>query len=290
MKKLLLIAILMLHTCASYSQSTSFMFEETKRRYLLYLPESYDPEKYYPLVYNFHGGGMTAVEQMYYTRMNRAADKYQFIVVYPAGIKSDWNVGFEMSYLKGTNDVGFIKSLTDTLKKKYRIDSKAIFATGLSRGGFFCHRLAAELPDVFAAVASVGGPLPDSVKYFIKSARKIAVMQVHGTADKVVDFEGKPGAYGSALATFNYWMVHNGLDSKNVKTRSLNANRKDATSVTIDEADGKPAGVALIRIQNGGHTWPGSDPFNIGYPLGNTTSDIDINEIMWQFFIKYKKQ
>jgi len=41
-----------------------------------------------------------------------------------------------------------------------------------------------------------------------------------------------------------------------------------------------------MEVWGGGHTWPGRDPFNIGYPLGKTTNDLDINEYMWDFFKK----
>lgn len=60
---------------------------------------------------------MTATEQMFHSRMNQTTHKHGFIIVYPSGINADWNVGFEMSYKNGTNDIGFIQALTDTLKK-----------------------------------------------------------------------------------------------------------------------------------------------------------------------------
>lgn len=213
MFKLLITAVLLTTAITVSGQVKSFQFEGVKRKYLVYLPASYqaNTSQSYPLVFNFHGGGMSIAEQMLYTRMNEAADKHHFIVVYPSGIKQDWNVGFEMSYQKGTNDIGFVKAILDSLKQEYRIDAKAIFASGLSRGGFFCHRLAAELPDDFAAIASVGGPLPDSVKYFNRSDKKVSVMQVHGTADEVVRYDGKTDAYASAATTFSYWESRNGL-------------------------------------------------------------------------------
>lgn len=268
------------------AQSMSFLVGQQKRKYILYLPKGYKATKTYPLVYNFHGGGMTAAEQMFYSGMNLTADKHGFIVVYPSGINADWNVGFDMSYKNGTNDVGFIQALTDTLKKNYSVNSKAIFATGLSRGGFFCHRLASEMPEVFLAVASVGGPLPDSVKFYNHSVRKVSIMQVSGTDDKIVAYNGKSRAYSSAISTFDYWVAHNKLPAHTQKNKSFNSNKKDGTSVSIKEVKDDFSSVVLVTIINGGHTWPGSDSFNIGYPLGRTTNDLDINEYMWDFFKK----
>jgi polyhydroxybutyrate depolymerase len=292
MLRLLFTAALLLAALTVSAQLKPFEFEGTKRKYLLYLPASYaaNPSASFPVVFHFHGGGMTVVEQMFYSRMNEAAEKHNFIVVYPSGIKQDWNVGFEMSHQKGTNDVGFIRALLDSLKKDYRIDAKAIFATGLSRGGFFCHRLAAEMPDDFAAIASVGGPLPDSVKFYHRTEKGVSVMQVHGTADEVVKYDGKANAYASAPATYSYWLTHNKLPVQKESKKVLNANKKDNTSVTIQEVNDKGITVSLVTVENGGHTWPGSAPFNIGYPLGNTSADIDINEVMWSFFHKNRKR
>jgi len=287
MKKIILVLFVILGSVRTVAaQSTSFLFGQQKRKYILYLPKGYRATKTYPLVYNFHGGGMTAAEQMFYSGMNLTADKHGFIVVYPSGINADWNVGFEMSYKNGTNDVGFIQALTDTLKKKYSINSKAIFATGLSRGGFFCHRLASEMPKIFVAVASIGGPLPDSVKFYNQSAVKVSIMQVSGTEDKIVAYNGKSGAYSSAISTFDYWVAHNKLVTHTKKNKSRNSDKKDGTSVSIKEAKNDSSAVILVTITNGGHTWPGRDPFNIGYPLGKTTNDLDINEYMWDFFKK----
>lgn len=291
MLKLLITAVLLTTAITVSAQVKSFQFEGVKRKYLLYLPASYqsNPNHSYPLVFNFHGGGMSIAEQMLYTRMNEAADKHNFIVVYPSGIKQDWNVGFEMSYQKGTNDVGFVKAILDSLKQAYRIDEKAIFATGLSRGGFFCHRLAAEMPDDFAAIASIGGPLPDSVKYYHQGDKKVSVMHVHGTADEVVKYDGKTNAYASASDTYSYWAIRNGLATKKENKYVFNSDKKDSTSVTIQEVSDKKNTVSLVTVINGGHTWPGGIAYNIGYPLGNTTRDIDINEIMWGFFSKNRK-
>ncbi|WP_242929581.1 extracellular catalytic domain type 1 short-chain-length polyhydroxyalkanoate depolymerase [Pontibacter vulgaris] len=291
MLKILITAVLLTTAITVLAQVKSFQFEGVKRKYLVYLPASYqsNTNHTFPLVFNFHGGGMSMAEQMLYTKMNETADKHNFIVVYPSGIKQDWNVGFEMSYHKGTNDISFVKAILDSLKHEYRIDDKAVFATGLSRGGFFCHRLAAEMPDDFAAIASIGGPLPDSVKHFHQTDKKVSVMQVHGTADEVVKYEGKTDAYESALATYSYWVTRYGLEGQRENKKYFNSNKKDSTSVTIQEVSNEKVSVSLITVQNGGHTWPGGVAYNIGYPLGNTTRDIDINEIMWRFFSKNRK-
>lgn len=269
-----------------FSQAKSFNHEKEKRRYIIYLPQAYHTkaDKNFPVVFNFHGGGMTMTEHMFYTGMNETAEKNEFIVIYPQGIRQDWNVGFGMSYKNGTNDVGFVDTLLNSLLKEYRIDKHRVYATGLSRGGFFSHRLAAELPERFSAIASIGAPLPDSVAVFHKNKIMVSVMTIHGTADSIVHYKGKEKSYFSAAETYQYWNKHNNIENSAEVTETIDNLKNDSTSVIIRTKVHNGISGILVSINNGGHTWPGRHPFNIGFSLGATTQEIDINEILWKFF------
>ncbi|QKY04286.1 hypothetical protein G3257_19840 [Janthinobacterium lividum] len=291
----LLISLLVL-ACTSLpvlAQVSSLVHKEEKRRYIVYTPEAYQsqPQQNFPVVFNFHGGGMSMAEQMLYTQMNKTAERHRFIVVYPQGIKQDWNVGFGMDYLAGTDDVGFTQAILSKLKQDYRIDDKRVYATGLSRGGFFALRLAAELPQQFAAVASVGAPMPEPVRQHHQQKDKVGMLLIQGTADKVVLYEGKAASYLSAEDTFAYWRRHNGIDGAVPAARLLPTVPGDDTQVThVEQGNGTGgAGVALLTVKEGGHTWPGADAFNVGLPIGKTTRAIDANEVMWEFFSQHRR-
>jgi len=277
------------------AQVASLTHNDVKRRYLVYTPPSYasDAQKAFPVVFNFHGSGMSMAEQMLYTQMNRAADRHRFIVVYPLGVKQDWNVGFGMSYLEGSNDIGYTEALLAQLKRDYRVDSQRVYATGLSRGGFFALRIAAELPHLFAAVASVGAPMPEPVVQHQDKAgqpgQPVGVLLVHGTADQVVAYEGKPGGYLSAQDSYGYWVKRNGIEASAARRRTLDGDRSDGTDVAmVEQGDGRYS-VALWTVNGGGHTWPGADPFNVGLPIGKTTRDIDGNDVIWEFFARHRR-
>jgi polyhydroxybutyrate depolymerase len=295
MKRLIAILLLACSAAPAPAQVKSLVHKDDKRRYLVYTPASYaaQPHKAYPLVFNFHGGGMTMAEQMLYTQMNRAADRHGFIVVYPAGIKQDWNVGFGMSYLDGTDDIGFTAALLARLKQDYRIDGGRVYAAGLSRGGFFALRVAAELPQLFTAVASVGGPMPEPVIRHHEQAGTVGVLLMHGTADQVVAYGGKGDDYLSAQASYDYWLKRNGGAQAPESRRTIDADRGDGTEVVwieqpVQQGDARRS-VALATIREGGHTWPGADPFNVGLPIGKTTRDIDANEAIWEFFSRQRR-
>lgn len=286
MKTSILSILLFTISFSSVGQTKGIKVNGEVRRFTMYIPKSIDSSKAAPLVLNFHGSGMTAVEQMLYTKMNEAADKYRFIAVYPQGQENNWNVGFEMDYDKGSNDVAFIRVLIEKLKNNYNIDEQAIFATGLSRGGFFTYRLAIEIPNLIAAIAPVGAPIPNKVKAKHSCKEKMAVLLAHGDDDGIVIYNGKDSAYLSVDDTIDYWINHN-QNSQEAILEEIDT-QNDNTSVLIKRFSGTKS-VVLIQIKNGGHTWPGANDFNIGLPLGKTTHDISFNDIMWNFFDKNRK-
>lgn len=297
----IMLAASALYSAPILAQEKPLLHKEEKRRYIVYTPKSYasNPDKKYPLVLNFHGGGMTMREQMLYTQMNRSADQFDFIVVYPQGLgnvgKQDWNVGFGTSYQEGTDDVGFTDTLLNQLEKDLRIDSARIYATGLSRGGFLCQRLAAEMSHRFAAIASVGASLPVPVEKHQKplaAKNPIGVLIAMGTADQVVAYAGKADGYLSAQASYDYWIMQNTGKAKNaaLETRqAFNRDPNDGTEVEIVESRDSAYRVSLVSVINGGHTWAGADAFNIGLPIGKTSNDINLNEVIWDFFQQHRR-
>ncbi len=54
------------------------------RKYLLYVPSSYDPATATPLVISMHAGVTWPAHLMNLSRWNRLADENGFIVVYPS--------------------------------------------------------------------------------------------------------------------------------------------------------------------------------------------------------------
>lgn len=69
-------------------------------------------------------------------------------------------------------------------------------------------------------------------------------------------------------------------------TTVINKDKNDHTSAEIREIKAGDKYITLISIENGGHTWPGTEDFNIGLPIGRTSKEIDFNEYMWEFFNK----
>jgi polyhydroxybutyrate depolymerase len=134
-------------------------------------------------------------------------------------------------------------------------------------------------------VASVGALLPDSVAHYHKKQGDVGVLLVMGKADQVVNYKGKPGGYASAQDSYHYWKMGKAGSDKLTKIDNL---PHDTTSVEILESAIGSKSIVLVSIENGGHTWPGADDFNIGLPIGVTSHELDINEYIWAFFSRQK--
>ncbi len=220
--------------------------------------------------------------------MDVVADTAGFITVYPDGISNAWNVGFGFgAYFTGVDDVGFVNALIDTMMAHYSIDVNSVYATGMSNGGYLSNRLACELPNRIAAIASVTGPMTDSTHAYCNPARKVPVMHIHGTTDPVVNYNGMMQSLG-AVELVDFWSQHDGcpVTSTDVPYADINiadnctAIRKNYLPCT----DGSE--VVLIEITNGGHTWPGAA---IDIPsYGNTNRDFSASGEIWNFFRKFK--
>jgi polyhydroxybutyrate depolymerase len=180
----------------------------------------------------------------------------------------------------GVDDLGFLRAILATLDTEYNIDASRVYATGNSNGAFFAQRVACEMADVVAAVASVSGTMPDALAGSCQPARPISMMLIHGTDDYVVPFNGQPGRFLGVPATFDLWRHIDGCTENFISAQM--ADRADdgmrVQQIIANEcAEGTE--VVLIAVHGGGHAWPGGS-----YIDRMTTQDIDASAAMWQFF------
>jgi len=271
-----------------HAQTFSFVHDGNTRNYIVHLPPTYNATNSYPLVFNFHGYTSTGAQQQAYSLMDQVADTAHFIVVYPDGLSNAWNVGFGITpYFTGVDDVGFVNALLDTMIAHYNIDVDAVYATGMSNGGYLSNRLACELPHRIAAIASVTGPMTDSAKAYCNPGRKVPVMHIHGTTDPIVNYNGMMQSL-SVNELIDFWGNYNGCNATSTNVVYPNTSLTDNCTATrknyIPCTDG--AEVVLIEITNGGHTWPGAAIDIMMY--GNTNRDFFASGEIWNFFRKFR--
>ena len=189
------------------------IYNEIKREFILYIPSSYNSNQKQPLVFNFHGYGSNANEQMNYGDLRAQADANGFVLVHPEALddiagKSYWNIGGWSVSLH--DDIEFIENLINLIMDKYSINSERIYSTGMSNGGFFSFHLACNLPASFAAVASVTGSMSYETFDSCNPRKPTPVMQIHGSLDVTVPFEGNDILnMKSIMDVMGYWQTNN---------------------------------------------------------------------------------
>lgn len=259
----------------------SLLHDEAYRHYRLYIPPAFADEVNLPLVFNLHGLTSNAVQQEFYSKMNEVSDTAGFIVCYPDGLNNMWNSGFNPN---STDDVGFIDVLIDELLDKYNIDLNRIYTCGMSNGGYQSYYLACELPNRFAAIASVTGTMFPAVYNSCAPNRSIPVLQIHGTNDGTVLYNGSSTAT-PIEQVIQFW-VENNLCTAAADTMAIaNIDTTDLSTAQLikyGNCDDNSA-VHFYKIFDGEHTWPGA-AIDL---LGITNYDFNGSEVIWNFFKQY---
>jgi polyhydroxybutyrate depolymerase len=267
------------------------------RLYRVHVPRNYTAATPTPAVLSFHGFGSNEKEQENLSQMSAQAEARGFIAVYPRGLNQNevagttdprgentrgWNAGICCGppQLSRVDDVAFVDALLADLDTRVCLDTKRIYATGLSTGGFFSYRLACERAGQIAAIAPVAG-----MQGFepCSPVRPVSVMHFHGTDDQFIRYEGGSasyvsGPYPSVQASVASWLERNGCTGGTSKTHD-----QGDSSCSTSTPCGQGTVVTLCTVQGGGHTWPGGlIPPELG--LGHTTQHLSATEQMWRFF------
>jgi len=283
---LMLFIFFFLSNSGNAQMNAAFQFDGQNRSYIVYTPVSYIPGNPVPLVFVLHGLTQTGQAIMNVSNFNAIADTANFILVYPDGISNSWNINANLPGASTTNDIGFIEALIDTISANYTIDQNRIYSCGFSAGGFMSHMLACKSTKCFAAIASVAGTMTDSVYNTCTPAFHLPVLQIHGTSDNIVNFNGSLGNK-SATDVVDYWKSFNGCNAAPIITSLPNTSLLDFSTVQL--LDYSPCLndnlVQMLKVNGGGHQWPGTS--NLLGGLGTINMDINASAEIWKFFRGY---
>lgn len=260
---------------------------EQTRRYLLYIPESYDGTTAMPLVFSFHGFASWPAQQRDMSSWNRLADEHGLIAVYPqgTGLPLRWTIGGPFVAEDAPDDPAFIAQLLDTLMAELCLDAARVYATGLSNGGGMSHLLACTLADRIAAIGTVAGAYIDPDNG-CQPARPVPVITFHGDLDPIVPYNGGdsgPFAFPAVRDWAQAWGERNAC----ALITQTDAVPPDVLSTVSYEDCAGDASVIFITIHGGGHTWPGSPLILPEAIVGLTSDAVDASEAMWAFFTQH---
>ncbi len=249
----------------------------------------------------FHGGGGSA--ERTFDGGNNLKDlalQQGFVAVFPNAVDGNWTDG-RISTSGGPDDIAFVRAMIQTLNDRFGVDPNRVFATGISNGAIFNHKLACDAPGLIRAVAPVAGNIPQSLISSCSPSTGTPLMMFNGTEDPLMPFFGGRPEIDSMLRaigrtagedqmvsspdTAAFWAARNGCGSASDVTLPDVAG--DSTTVT-QTVYSCPAGtqVSIYRIDGGGHTWPGAEGRERRL-TGAISRDIDASSTMLQFFRSY---
>ncbi|HEX6869628.1 MAG TPA: PHB depolymerase family esterase [Micromonosporaceae bacterium] len=247
-----------------------------------------------PIVLALHGNLGTGDGMRTLTHFDRVADANGLIVAYPDGYRRSWadGRGATAADQAGVDDVAFLAAVLDTIRRDHPVaDRTRAFATGMSNGAMMAHRLGCDLADRVVAIAPVAGGMPVAVSAGCRPVRPVAVLDIQGTADPLVPYQGGevtvPGTGGqrgellSATRTATRWARLNGCAGV-ATTGSVPDRAEDGTRTTSQSWCG--GRVQLYTVDGGGHAWPGGLPYLPARIIGPTAEDFDASELIAAFF------
>ncbi len=286
MKQLYALLFLALSFAANAQQefTLTMNYQDSTRSFIVHLPPQYTAGSSLPLVFNLHGYGSNASQEIFYTRMDLTANTNGFICVFPDGLSNAWNSGFGGTgpYHSGIDDVGFVSKMIDTVYQLYGCDLTRVYACGMSNGGYQSYRLACELENRIAAIASVTGTLTDSTAFYCALSRRVPILEIHGTADPLVPYNGSAGSY-AVEDLINFWLNKDQCVNESDTTNIPDINVNDSSTVQRIRYSncGNGTRVWFDKVTGGGHSWPGA---SIPFIYGPTNQDLNASQEIWNFF------
>jgi polyhydroxybutyrate depolymerase len=245
--------------------STSTTIGSLARAYSKFIPSSYSKDSSIPLVVLLHGYGSTGAQQESYMKFESVAEKNKFILVYPDGTidsvgRRFWNATDACcSFFSQVDDDAYLLAILKEMESRYSIDAKRIYFVGHSNGGFMSYRMACKHPDRIAAIASLAG-----ASFFKETdcgaKSSVSVLQVHGTKDETIFYEGGQilgNSYPSAFASASQWATVNQC-TQNALTRSTKLDLEgniagDETSIKAWTNCQNSSEVELWTVENATH-------------------------------------
>jgi polyhydroxybutyrate depolymerase len=177
---------------------------DLERSYLLRIPPGLNSQQPVPVVFAFHGIYLRPIDLQTMAGFDDLAEQSGFLVVYPEGVGLAWNTaetGPGDAIEQNVDESAFVQEILSDLEEIAYIDPKRIYAVGHSMGGALAYRLACEMADTFAAIASVAGPMEYKN---CNPGQAVSVIHIHGLKDSMIPFSGG--------GDFDTAPVENGID------------------------------------------------------------------------------
>lgn len=239
------------------------------------VPAGYDAATPTPLIVLLHGYTSSGAGQDSYMGFSAIADQYGFLLVAPDGDKEAggdenrfWNASSACCnfYQSDVDDSAYILDIINTAKQDFNVDPNRVYLVGHSNGGFMSYRAAYDHSESIAAIASLAGASHADER--IPPANPVHVLQIHGTDDGTIAYEGADiagNAYPSALDTVSQWAAYNGCSDqaadRELRDLVADLDGHESSSVVFNRGCKEGGSSELWTISDGSHVPSFSDTF-----------------------------
>lgn len=228
------------------------------REYEVRIPDGYDQNTPYPVVFGFHGRGREGGFQStsYGNLQSTMGDSA--ILVFPNGEvivnqQADGELiggSAESWETEGDADIAFFDAMLTDVTEGLCVNEERVFATGFSMGGYFSARLGCERGDVLRAFAAAGGGPPEQgINSCLGSS---GAWVAHDPEDEFVDYQT------GGIALREYWKSANMCSDASVVVGTNGCVEYTCSGETTRWCEYSEAG------GNGRHhTWPSFGPVEV---------------------------
>lgn len=155
MKTITLILALVTLPAVAGAETVTFTVDGVARKAFVYAPPVAPPASGFPVLLAFHGRG-DVIENFEIVNLHGAWP--EAIVVYFQALDREGYPGWQVEPGQdGDRDLKLVDVALATLRGKYRIDERHVYAAGFSNGAGFTYLLWAQRPKLFAAFGIVAG-------------------------------------------------------------------------------------------------------------------------------------
>lgn len=179
-------------------------------------------------------------------------------------------------------DLTRFDALVDDALARHPIDPDRVYVVGFSLGGMYTHQLACDRSERIAGFGVVGTTLERSQLEHCGGQPR-PMMHIQGTEDGWDGLErtdrGLVGRYVSVAEHLAFWAGRNGCAPG--EAVALPDTVADGTRSTRQDHVCATAPLRAIRVDGGGHFWPGMDIQRPG-----AARDFSAAEALWSFFVE----
>ncbi len=227
------------------------------------VPRGYDAAVPTPLLIVLHGYGASGALQSLYFNAQTRASEHGMLLVFPDGTE---NLGGDRYWNapdtccdpidESPDDVAYIVSLIDEMDEHFNVDRRRVYLLGHSNGAFMSYRMACDAPEAITAIASLAGATTFD-EADCTPAVATSVLQIHGTMDDTVPFDGGeifdlsfPGAQETVRRHARIAGCEEAVDDG-----SIELTFPEGTPTAVFRYEGCDAGLGaeLWTIDGGGH-------------------------------------